>query len=145
MKLSTRTRYGLRFMYQLALQYNQGPIQLSEIAKTENVSEKYLGQIVIHLRATKLIQSHRGAQGGYFLAKPPNRITVYEVVQALEGDVSVVGCTENPESCERSGECAATEVWKILSDAIRKTLENISLEDMIRMGKTKGRFLDFSI
>ncbi len=145
MKLSTRTRYGLRLMYQLALQYNQGPIQLSEIAETEEVSEKYLGQIVIHLRAAKLIQSHRGAQGGYFLAKPPNRINVFEIVQALEGDVSIVGCTENPDSCERSGECAATEVWKILSEAIRKTLETISLQDMIRMGKAKGTFLDFSI
>jgi len=132
-------------MYQLALQYNQGPIQLSEIAETEEVSEKYLGQIVIHLRAAKLIQSHRGAQGGYFLAKPPNRINVFEIVQALEGDVSIVGCTENPDSCERSGECAATEVWKILSEAIRKTLETISLQDMIRMGKAKGTFLDFSI
>lgn len=132
-------------MYHLALRYNQGPIQLSEIAETEQVSEKYLGQIVIHLRAAKLIQSHRGAQGGYFLSKSPNRITVYEVVQALEGDMSIVGCTENPDSCGRSGECAAIEVWKILSEAIRKTLEGINLEDMIRMGKAKGALLDFSI
>jgi len=145
MKLSTRTRYGLRLMYQLALRYNQGPIQLSEIAETEEVSEKYLGQIVIHLRAAKLIQSHRGAQGGYFLAKPPNRINVFEIVQALEGYVSIIDCTENPDSCERSGECAATEIWKILSETIRKTLEGISLEDMIRMGKAKGAFFDFSI
>ena len=145
MKLSTRTRYGLRLMYQLSLRYNQGPIQLSEIAETEDVSEKYLGQIVIHLRAAKLIQSHRGAQGGYFLARPPAQISVYEIVQALEGDVSIVDCTENPDSCERSGECAATEVWKILSEAIRKTLEGISLEDMMQMGRSKGAFMDFSI
>ncbi len=137
MKLSTRSRYGLRMMYSLAVNPGKTPLQLNEISAREDLSEKYLGQIVIHLRAAGLVTSVRGAQGGYFLSRPPEEITVLEIVECLEGDLSIVDCTSRPEECGRESYCAAVEVWRLLSRKVRETLGEITLADMVGLQKGK--------
>ncbi|MFA5284396.1 MAG: Rrf2 family transcriptional regulator, partial [Smithellaceae bacterium] len=96
MKLSTRTRYGVRLMTVLAQNYGKGPVFLKDIAKGENISEKYLSLIIIPLRGVGLINSVRGAHGGYNLSKEPSQITLKEIVDVLEGDCSLVDCVKNP-------------------------------------------------
>lgn len=145
MKLSTRSRYGLRLMFSLAMHGSKEPLQLGEISVRENISEKYLGQIVIHLRAAGLVNSVRGAQGGYNLARDPKDITVLEIVECLEGDLSIVDCTDHPEDCGRESHCAAVEIWRRLSVEMRKILSGINLEDMIRIHFDKAAALNFRI
>lgn len=132
-------------MFSLAMNTNQGPLQLSEISEREGISEKYLGQIVIHLRASGLVNSVRGAQGGYYLAKSPDDISILQIVECLEGDLSIVDCTDHPEGCCREGQCAAVEIWKLLSEKIRETLKDLSLADMVRMYQKKSSTLNFEI
>jgi Rrf2 family protein len=145
MKLSTRARYGLRLMFSLAMHGGKGPLQLSEIAARENISEKYLGQIVIHLRARGLVNSVRGAQGGYYLSRDPKDITVLEIVECLEGDLSIVDCTDHPDACTRESGCAAADIWKLLSSKIRETLAAVNLADMVRLHFEKSASPDFKI
>jgi len=145
MKLSTRSRYGLRLMLSLATNTNKGPLQLSEISARENISEKYLGQIVIHLRAVGLVNSVRGAQGGYYLSREPKDITVLQIVECLEGDLSIVDCTLRPEECSRESACAAAQIWKLLSERVRETLAGITLADMVLIHRDKMAALHFEI
>src|SRR4030042_540461 len=95
MKLSTRTRYGVRLMVALALNYGKDPVFLKDIAKGENISEKYLSLIIIPLRGVNLVNSVRGAHGGYNLSKEPSQITLKEIVDVLEGECSLVDCVKN--------------------------------------------------
>jgi Rrf2 family protein len=132
-------------MFSLAMHGRKGPLQLSEIAAGENISEKYLGQIVIHLRAAGLVNSVRGAQGGYFLAREPKDVTILEVVECLEGELSIVDCTENPDGCNRGSGCAAADIWKLLSTRIKDTLSGITLEDMVRIHFEKAASPNFEI
>lgn len=129
MKMSTRSRYGLRLMVELALNHKAGALQLSEIARRQDISEKYLGQIVISLRNSKLIQSVRGAQGGYYLSKDPSDITVYDVVESLEGTIVPVVCTK--EGCDRLETCVTARVWSILDKAVHGALSGIRLSDLV--------------
>lgn len=144
MKLSTRSLYGLRMLYHLANHYQKGPLQLSEIAQREDISEKYLGQIVLLLRSAGLLASVRGNQGGYLLPTPPAQTTVLQVVECLEGDflgfpddlVDPVGAAESLS--------ATNEVWRRLRDAVTKTLGDITLEDLTRLPKAE-LVLNYSI
>ncbi len=137
MKLSTRTRYGLRLMIKLAMSYGSRPAQLGEISQTEGISEKYLGQIVIILKNSGLIESVRGAQGGFLLSRPPEKITVLEIAQTLEGDLSIVPCTETNSECERTTQCVSRSVWVELKNAIESVLIKYTLKDLIDMETTK--------
>lgn len=145
-RLSTRARYGLRFMIELALSYGKGGfVFLRDIAKREAISEKYLGQLVIPLRSAGLISSRRGAEGGYQLSRPPECVTVWEVVEALEGKISLVDCLWNEAICERVAGCVAREVWKNLQDSIVSTLKGITLADVVKMYQGKTGASDYSI
>lgn len=144
MKLSTRSRYGVRMMFELALHYEKGPLQLSEISKKEKISEKYLGQIVILLRSANLVQSVRGSQGGYLLTKAPDKISLKDIVQVLEGSVCVLECLEK-KKCDRISECVARKAWMILEEAITKTLEGISLETLVGWHLQGNKNLNFEI
>ncbi len=138
MKLSTRSRYGLRLLFQLALHYEQGPVQLSDITGREGISGKYLGQIIIQLRSSGLVGSVRGAQGGYYLARHPSQITVGDALSVLEGSLCPVECVESKQ-CERAGECSTRRVWSILNDRITEALSGITLTDMLEWhGKEAG-------
>ncbi len=130
MKLSTRSRYGLRMLFQLALNYERGPVQLSDIALKEDISEKYLGQIIIQLRSSGLVGSVRGSQGGYYLTRHPATVTVMDALSVLEGSVCPVECVESGQ-CDRAGECSTQRIWSMLNDRITETLSGITLEDML--------------
>lgn len=135
MRLSTRARYGTRLMLELALNFNQGTVFLKDIAKKEEISEKYLSQLVIPLKASGLISSSRGAHGGYRLAKPPSQITLMEIVQMLEGNLSLVECVKNPSICSRVSKCATRDIWGKLDEKISDVLSSVTLEDLVSSQK----------
>lgn len=138
MKLSTRTRYGVRMMVALALNYGKDPVFLKDIAKAENISEKYLSLIIIPLRGGGLVNSIRGAHGGYNLAKEPSRITLKDIMDVLEGDCSLVDCVKNPSSCSRVPICASHDIWEIIGNKISETLSSINLEMLVKMNQEKA-------
>lgn len=138
MKLSTRCRYGVRMMAALAESYERGPTYLKDIAKKEEISEKYLSHIVIPLRAAGLIISTRGAHGGYTLARSPGEITVYDIVDVLEGETCLVECVKNPSRCSRVSTCPTRDVWAVLTETIRETLHGITLASLIESGREKA-------
>lgn len=137
MNVSTKSRYALRLMVELAGRYGTVPVDLKEIARSQSLSEKYLSRLVIDLRTASLVDSFRGANGGYMLSRPPAQITVRQIVWAME-DTSPVDCVRNPGVCDRVNSCATHGVWKILDEAVYTTLENITLEDVLAMNSQKG-------
>ena len=132
MKLSTRVRFGLRIMMQLGLEGRTQPIFGGRIAEAQGLSEPYVDQLLAPLRAGGLVMSRRGRRGGYMLARPPSEITVLEIVEVLEGKLTLVDCTDAPDVCGRSSSCATRQVWLKLSNAIRDTLGSITLEEVCR-------------
>lgn len=138
MKLSTRTRYGVRLMVALAFNYGKCPVFLKDIAKGENISEKYLSLIIIPLRGVGLVNSIRGAHGGYNLAKSPSQITLKEIVDVLEGDCSLVDCVKNPSSCSRVSICASHDIWATIGEKISETLSSITLDTLVKMNQEKA-------
>ena len=136
MKISTRTRYGLRLMFELALHYQDPPVHLRKISKKEGISEKYLGQIVIPLKSSGLIESVRGASGGYNLAKTPAQISIKDIVEVLEGEIYPVEFQASVD-CNKGNTCVTNEIWKRLGETIEKTLSEETLETMLVMYKDK--------
>ena len=137
MKLSTKGRYGARLMLELALEYGKGPVLLKEVAERQEISEKYLGHLISPLKAAGLINSTRGAHGGYTLAKASKDITLAEVVQAVEGNLSVVECVSSPGVCSRVEICVTRDIWSQLSEKMMEILESITLQDMVSRQKQK--------
>jgi Rrf2 family protein len=129
MKISARARYGVRLMIVLARNYGTGPIYLKDIAKEEEISEKYLGQIIIPLRGAGLVLSSRGSHGGYMLAKAPSEINLREVVDILEGDC-LVRCIKDPSTCSRVHTCASRDIWVLLGGKISETLGSVTLAEL---------------
>ena len=119
-------------MVALGLNYGKNPIFLKDIAKRENISEKYLSLIIIPLRRVDLVKSIRGAHGGYNLAKEPSQITLKEIVAVLEGDCSLVHCVKNLSSCSRVPICAIHDIWAIISEKISETLSSITLDMLVK-------------
>jgi len=138
MKLSTRTRYGVRLMVALAQNYGKDPVFLKDIAKGENISEKYLSLIIIPLRGVNLVNSVRGAHGGYNLSKEPSQINLKEIVDVLEGEGSLVECVKNPSSCERTTICATHDVWAMIGEKISETLSSITLDRLAKNNQEKA-------
>jgi len=144
LQMSTRGRYGVRLMVALALNHGNGSTLLKDIARREGISEKYLGQIIIPLKSSGLVISHRGAHGGYSLARPPEDITVKDVVEAIEGAIAPVPCVdpaagasrgecgENPSGCDRATMCVAIGVWRKLRDDIVRSLSSFTLNALAR-------------
>jgi Rrf2 family cysteine metabolism transcriptional repressor len=137
MRISTRSRYGLKVMYELALKYGGEPVFLKEIARTHKISEKYLSKLVIPLRGVGLITSHRGAHGGYTLARPPRDVTVMEIVRVLEGDFAPAIRTSRARGQAMAEEHPTEEVWVILEKAINQTLGAVTLESLVQSGKSQ--------
>ncbi len=132
MKLSTKGRYGTRLMLELAKRYNEKqPILLRQIADKQDISLKYLEQIIILLKNAKLVRSIRGSKGGYMLSKPPKDVNILEIIEALEGDIDIVDCIGHPEMCNKVESCVTREVWETISLRIKDSLRNISLKDLI--------------
>ena len=139
MKLSTRARYGVRLMVALAFNYDKGPVFLKDVAKGENISEKYLSLIIIPLRRIGLVNSIRGAHGGYLLAKDPSQITMKEIIDVLEGDCSLVDCVRNPSTCPRVTICASHDIWEIIGGKISETLNSVTLDMLVKMNQEKAQ------
>jgi Rrf2 family protein len=139
MKLSTRARYGVRLMVALAFNYDKGPVFLKDVAKGENISEKYLSLIIIPLRRIGLVNSIRGAHGGYLLAKDPSQITMKEIIDVLEGDCSLVDCVRNPSACPRVSICASHDIWEIIGGKISETLNSVTLDMLVKMNQEKAQ------
>jgi Rrf2 family protein len=137
MKISTKIRYGARAMLDLASHYGEGPIELKEIAKRENISLKYLEQVINPLRAAGLVKSIRGSKGGYSLAKPPSEICLYDVVEILEGPLNLLECLDDAKACQRVQFCVTRDIWKEVSEAISKIFYAVTLEDMVNRKKEK--------
>lgn len=132
MKMSTKGRYGLRVMIELALNLGQGPILTETIAKNQQISEKYIHLLVRQLKDSGLIKAARGRNGGYFIAREPDEITVLEVVNAMEGKITVVECTSNSAYCDRDDCCIARDLWTTLSEVIEEALEKVTIGELAR-------------
>jgi Rrf2 family protein len=115
-------------MADLAENFGKKPVFLKDIAKREEISEKYLSIIIIPLRGAGLIQSTRGAHGGYTLAKRPEEISIKDIFDALEGKICLVDCVENPTECPRVGICPTRDIWSVLGEKIRETLNSVTLD-----------------
>ncbi len=132
MLVSTRSRYGLKIMYELALRYGGEPVFLKDIARTHRISEKYLSKLVIPLRGVGLVTSYRGAHGGYSLAREPRTITLREIVQTLEGDISATRSPRRPRDTDDGLPHPADAVWGALEKTVNEALEKITLDSLVR-------------
>ncbi len=131
MKISTKGRYGLRILIDLAMHDPGKPRMLRDIAASQQISEKYISRLVIDLRRAKLVRSVRGVNGGFHLAKRPDEITLLQVLETMEGPLSVVECVRSPEKCKRQTLCPARNIWTQLNDGIRELTRNITLDDIL--------------
>jgi len=138
MKLSTRTRYGVRAILELAMSGNKGPLQLKIVAQRQDISVKYLEQLMVVLKAAGFVRSIRGSKGGYMLAKAPDQIELIDVLHCLEGTVTTVECVENKDYCVRAADCAARDLWVKVQKAIEDVLQSMTLQDLVNRGKGKG-------
>jgi Rrf2 family protein len=136
MKLGTKTRYGTRAMLELAMNYEDGQrlVSAREIAVCQQISTKYLEQLLAILRSAGLVRSVRGTGGGHTLARPPNQINLREIYSAFEGTEGFAECTSSPQVCDRTDVCATHQVWERMYAASMEVLESTTLEDLVRRG-----------
>ncbi|AQT69599.1 Cysteine metabolism repressor [Anaerohalosphaera lusitana] len=144
MKLSTRSRYGLRALLDLAKHVDEGPLQIKSIADREDISSKYLEQLMAILKSAGLVRSVRGPKGGYMLAKKPEEIRLSDVFVTLEGPMTPVECVEHTDYCSRCTDCITRQVWIEIHQAIMTVLESTTLQDLVDRAKSKKK-LDFQI
>lgn len=133
MKLSTKGRYGLKAMFDLALNGREIPVSLTAISERQNISVNYLEQLIAPLRKAGLVKSVRGAQGGYLLAKLPNEITVADILYTLEGSLAPTDCVSyfNEEICSNADYCVTHIIYEKMRDSINEVVKSITLQDMI--------------
>ena len=142
MKLSTKGRYGLRALIDLALYSENETVSIQSIARRQNISDSYLEQLMRKLRSAGLIVSVRGAQGGYKLARPANEISVGDVLRALEGSLEAVTCGGEDYSCQGADLCVTKFVWERINSSIRDTVDSIKLSQLVeesRLMREKGQ------
>jgi Rrf2 family cysteine metabolism transcriptional repressor len=138
MKLSSRTRYGMRAILELALEYGKAPLQIKTIADREDISNKYLEQLIAMLKASGLVRSIRGPRGGYVLAKPPSQVLMKDVFLTLEGPMVPAECLEHEKYHEGCTDCATRQIWHRLQNAILDVLESVTLADLVHnKGETR--------
>lgn len=143
MKISTKGRYGLRILLDLAVHDDGKPRLLRDIAESQQISEKYLGRLIIDLRKAGMVRSIRGAKGGFRLARKPQQITLLAVVETMEGRLAIVNCVQSPEN---GG--ATHEIWERLNTEIREAMRKITLHDIIanyRKRNAEAGYFDYCI
>lgn len=139
MKISTRGRYALRMMLDLAINNNGEPIRLKDISKRQGISDKYLEQIISILNKAGFVRSIRGPQGGYMLNREPKEYTVGMILRLTEGSLAPVACLDyEPNDCERRNECVTLILWEKLNDAIKSVVDNITLQDLVQWQMEKS-------
>lgn len=133
MRLSTKGRYGVLAMVELALRYGSGPVSIKEISERQNFSDSYLEQLFASLKTAGLVKSLRGARGGYFLSRNPEDIIVGEIIRALEGPIELAECVDGGGNmvCSKSPECVTRGLWKDISDSISQVIDNRTLQDLL--------------
>lgn len=142
MKISTRGRYAIRVMLDLAEHNNGEYIPLMDIAKRQEISEKYLESIVSALSKNKLVAALRGKGGGYRLAKAPEEYTIGSILKVAEGSLAPIACLEDePNQCERAGECRTLKMWQDLYKLIDNYFENITLQDLLEQNVDVGSYV----
>ena len=137
MKISTRGRYALRLMLDLAMNGENNVVRIKDIAERQQISDKYLEQIISVLNKAGYVRSTRGPQGGYSLRKAPEEYTVGDILRLTEGSLAPVACVEEEGSCEREGDCVTVEVWKRLNQAISDVVDHITLADLVALQEEK--------
>ncbi len=135
-QLSTRVRYAARAMIELAVNYEKAPVQLHEIACKQDISVKYLEQIMAPLRTRGFVRTQKGSRGGYHMAIKPENITLYDIVECVEGSMSPVACLDNEDSCERTDKCVTRRIWSNVQEAISRELKAVSLSELASEQKT---------
>ncbi|MCP4676690.1 MAG: Rrf2 family transcriptional regulator [Deltaproteobacteria bacterium] len=138
LKLSTKGRYGLRAMIDLAHAHGESPVLMGDIAKRQGFSRKYLHALLTSLKDAGLVQARRGAKGGYLLAKEPFEIQVSEIFEALEGKMSIVDCLTETDTCERVDECETRDMWNALNNALIGVLKGTTLADLTKKKPKSG-------
>ena len=138
MKISTKGRYALRMLLDLAEHQSEGYIALKDIAERQGISKKYLEQIVPILNKSDFLKTNRGYQGGYMLAKDPSQYTVGEILRLTEGSLAPVFCAECPSDCKRSADCPTLPVWQGLYRVMTEYLDGITLQDILDNEKQLG-------
>ena len=128
--MSTKGRYGLRVMMDLASHYGQGPVPVEVIAKDQDISGKYIHVLVTSLRSAGLVRTSRGPSGGYELARKPTSITALDVISALEGRSAPVECVMDASTCPRAGQCVARDVWCDVAAAVDGVLSKLTLSQL---------------
>jgi Rrf2 family protein len=144
MRLSKRTRYGIRLILELAANYGKKSMTLNEIAKKQDISMKYLSLIIIPLKSAGLVIASRGAHGGYRLAKSPAEITAADIVNLLEGEVVPVECLANPSFCTRSTFCASQVLWERFSQTVSAFFASVTIEDLLKEMREKQKHANFA-
>ena len=144
MKISTKGRYSVTALYELALHYGEGPVSLKSVAQGQGLSENYLEQLMVPLRRAGIVKSIRGAQGGYMLAKSPAEITIGAIITTVEGPIAVVDClladAESAEQyCDRACACVTRGIWEKVCDSISEVLESITLQTLLNNDKGKDK------
>jgi len=139
MKISTKGRYGMRAMTDLAIHYGEGQILLKDIAKRQQLSERYLEQLILSLKSAGMVKSTRGAHGGFKLAKPPSEIKLIEIFQTLEGPLGLVECVEDPMSCSRVDSCVTRDIWLEMKEGLVSILDSKTLQDLAEQQTQKEK------
>lgn len=146
MKISTKGRYAVRVMLDLALHNTGECIKVKDIAIRQGISEKYLEQIIAVLNRAGYVNSVRGAQGGYRIAKDPSEYTVGMILRLTEGSMAPVACLdEGAPDCDRCDTCETLEVWKELYAAINNVIDNVTIADLVEKSRQRAENLDYSI
>jgi len=141
LRLSSRGHYGLKAMLDLAQNFGEKPVSLKSVAFRQNLSERYLEQLIAMLKKAALVKSVRGAQGGYILAREPSKLTVGDVFRAMEGPVAPLLCVseENPVDCDEADNCLTRSVWARVRDGIASVIDSITLEDLCLEAKKMSK------
>lgn len=146
MKISTRGRYGLRMMIELALSPGQKTVLAEGIAQRQGISENYIHLLAKALKTAGLIQSTRGSKGGYSLCIAPDKITALDVITAMEGKIAVVECTNNRTKCDRDSICVTRDLWQQINQAVETILSGITIEQLsVDQESRKLAQIDFQI
>lgn len=139
MKLSTRSRYGARILVDLARHKDQGPVQIGEISKRQDISVKYLEQLIRPLKQANLVTSVRGPKGGHLLAENPKNITLGQVVRLFEGQTDLVECVSFPDKCPMSDDCQVRLAWQDATEVLYDKLDDTTISDLINGNYSENR------
>jgi len=138
MKVNTRVRYGLRAILQIAGEYGGEPVPISAIAESQEISGKYLEQVVGALRRANLIVSRKGVRGGYTLGRAPTEITLWDVISALDSHTAPVDCVAEPQTCDRAGDCLTRSIWTLLDARLKEFWTGFTLADLVCAMRDEG-------